>query len=94
MMDLFINPDLFRVINEYTDLRNLCDTCTFLSTLKTYITYKLTKEYSLLYYDDVLFKNRVLHKIFNPNKQLYLDLSYCKNITDVSMLGNVHILGL
>jgi hypothetical protein len=50
MMDLFINPELFRVINEYTDLRNLCDTCTFLSTLKTYITYKLTKEYSLLYY--------------------------------------------
>jgi Leucine-rich repeat (LRR) protein len=93
MIDLFINPDLFRVINEYTDLRSLCDTCTFLSTLKTYITYKLTKEYSLLYYDDVLFRNRVLHKIFNPNKQLHLNLSYC-DITDVSALGNVHTLNL
>ena len=69
MIDLFINPDIFRFINEYTDLRNLCDTCTFLSTLKTYITYKLTKEYSLLYYDDVLFRNRVLNKICNPYKQ-------------------------
>jgi len=92
-MDLFTNPDLFRVINEYTDLRSLCDTCTFLSTLKTYITYKLTKEYSLLYYDDVLFRNRVLNKICNPYKQLYLNLSDC-DITDVSALGNVHTLDL
>ncbi len=86
MIDLFINPDLFRVINEYTNLRSLCDTCMLLSTLKTYINYKLTKEYSLMYYDDVLFRNRVLNKICNPYKQLHLNLSGC-NITDVSALG-------
>jgi hypothetical protein len=101
MIDLFINPDLFRVINEYTDLRNLCDACKLLSTLKTYITYKLTKEYSFMYYDDVLFRNRVLNKICNPYKQLYLNLSDCDitdvsdcDITDVSALGNVHTLNL
>ena len=39
MMVLFTNPDLFRVIDTYTDLRSLCDTCTVLSTLKKYIVY-------------------------------------------------------
>jgi hypothetical protein len=74
MTNIFTNPDLFSIINTYTDLRSLCDTCTLLSTLKKYINYKLNKEYSLIYYDDVLFKNRVLNRIFNPNKQLHLDI--------------------
>ena len=29
MINLFTNTDLFRTINEYTDLRSLCDTCSF-----------------------------------------------------------------
>ena len=94
MIDLFTNPDLFRVINFYTDLRSLCDTCTVLSTMKQYIFYLFNKEYSLMYYDDVLFRQRVLNKIFNPNKQLLLMLSICDKITDVSVLGNVHTLNL
>ena len=57
MMVLFTNPDLFRVIDTYTDLRSLCDTCTVLSTLKKYINYKLNSHYSLMYYDDIAFKN-------------------------------------
>ena len=93
-MDLFTNPDLFGYIDEYTDLRSLCDTCTLLLTFKQYITYKLNNKYSLMYYDDVLFRNRVLNKIFNPYKQLHLDLSDCNEITDVSVLGNVHTLNL
>jgi hypothetical protein len=44
-----------------------------------------------MYYDDILFWNIILHKIFNPNKQLYLNFSKCDNITDVSALGNVHL---
>ena len=92
-MDLFTNPDLFRVIDEYTDLRSLCDTCTLLLQFKQYITYKLNRDYSLMYYNDILFRQRVLNKIFNPYKQLHLDLSDC-NITDVSGLGNVHTLNL
>ena len=92
-MDLFTNPDLFRVIDEYTDLRSLCDTCTLLLQFKKYITYKLNRDYSLMYYNDILFRQRVLNKIFNPYKQLHLDLSDC-NITDVSALNNVHTLNL
>jgi hypothetical protein len=46
-----------------------------------------------MYYDDVLFRNRVLNKICNPYKQLHLILSDY-NITDVSALGGVHISGL
>ena len=81
-------------INEYTDLRSLCDTCLLFTTLKKYINYKLNKKYSLMYYDNVLFKNIILSKIFNPYKQLHLNLSYCNNITDVSTLCNVHTLNL
>ncbi len=110
MTNIFTNPDLFRLINEYTDLRSICDTCRLFATLKKYINYKLNREYSLIFFDDILFRNRVLNRIFNPNKQLYLDLShsnitdvsalrkvyelnlsYCKNITNVSLLGNVHL---
>ena len=29
MNNIFTNPDLFRLINEYTDLRSICDTCSF-----------------------------------------------------------------
>ncbi len=55
MIELFANPDLFGVINTYADLRSLCDTCKLLSTMKKYIYYSLKKEYSLMYYNDILF---------------------------------------
>ena len=47
-----------------------------------------------MYYDDILYRNIVLNKIFNPNKQLHLDLSDCDNITDASLLRNVYDLNL
>ena len=94
MTNIFLNIDLFQTINEYTDLRSFCDTCRSFATLKKYVNYKLNKEYSLMYYDDVLFRNIVLSKIFNPNKQLRLDLGGCNKITDVSALRNVHTLDL
>jgi hypothetical protein len=90
MNTIFLNINLSRYINEYTDLRSLCDTRRSFATLKKYINYKLNKTYSLLYYDDIIFRNIVLSKIFNPIKQLHLNLSGCKNITDVSELGNVY----
>ena len=93
-MDPLFNIDLFRYINEYTDLRSLCDTSVLFASLKQYITYKLNDDYSFMYYDDISFRNRVLSKIFNPYKQLHLDLSWCLNIEDVSSLGNVHTLNL
>ena len=66
-MDLFTDPDLFRFIGNYTYLQNLCDTSSLLLTLKKYLIYKLNSTYSLLYYDDISFRQRVLNKIFNHN---------------------------
>ena len=93
MNTIFLNINLFMTINEYTDLRSLCDTDRSFATLKKYINYKLNKKYSLMYYNNyyqnkVLFRNRVLSKIFNPLKQLHLNLRECKKIKDVSALGN------
>ena len=34
MTNIFTNLDLFILINEYTDLRNLCDTCLLFARLK------------------------------------------------------------
>ena len=51
MTTIFHNIDLFRIINEYTDLRSFCDTCRSFATLKKYINYKLNKKYLLMYYD-------------------------------------------
>ena len=62
MTTIFYNIDLFSIINEYIDLRSLCDTCRSFSILKKYINYKLNKQYSLMYYDDILFRNKVLSK--------------------------------
>ena len=93
-MNLFTNVDVFTYINAYTDLKSVCDTCSLLLINKKYITYKLNNNYSIMYYDDILFRQRVLNKIANPNKQLHLDLSDCNQITDVSALGNVHTLKL
>ena len=72
MTTIFYNIDLFSIINEYIDLRSLCDICRLFATLKKYINYKLNRQYSLMYYDDILFRNKVLSKIFNPYKQLYI----------------------
>ena len=94
METILTNIDLLCVINEYSDLRRLCDVCVLLTPLKKHINYKLKQKYSLLYYNDLLFRNRVLNNIFNSNKQLYLNLQICNKITDVSALGNVHTLDL
>ena len=33
MIELFTTPELFRVIDTYTDLRSLCDTCRLFATI-------------------------------------------------------------
>ena len=89
MINIFTNIDLSIIINKYTDIRNLCDTCLLFARLKKYINYKLKKEYSLMYYNDILFRKNILSKIFNSYKQLKLNLSDCQNITDLSVLDNI-----
>ncbi len=73
MTNIFSNTDLFRTINEYTNLQSLCDTCTLLLTLKKYINYKLNKYELELHkelvreqliernYDDVVIEEWILH---------------------------------
>ena len=51
-------------------------------------------KYSLKFYEDEEFRNRVLSSIKYPSNQLSLDLSYCDNVSDVSALGGVHTLDL
>ena len=38
MIFIIMNQDLFGIINDYTDLRSVCDSCVFLSTFKKYFT--------------------------------------------------------
>ena len=93
MTNIFLDSYIFRDINKYTDLRNLCDTCSSLSKLKKYINYKLNKQYSLMYYNNILFKTMILNKIFNPRKQLQLNLSFYDTINAI-VLDNVYSLDL
>ena len=73
MTKIFLDSYIFRDINEYTDLRNLCDTCSSLSKLKKYINYKLNKQYSLMYYNDILFKTKILNKIYNQKQKVTIN---------------------
>lgn len=91
---VFSNSYLFKNFIEYIELINLCNTCKKILESKKYVNYKLNKYYSLMYYKDEKFRTTILKKIFNPRKQLYVNLSMCDDVVDVSVLGNVHYLDL
>ena len=55
---------------------------------------RLNRNYSIRYYEDEEFRTLVHSRVENPSNQLSLDLSECRNITDVSALGGVHTLSL
>ena len=55
---------------------------------------RLNRYYSIRYYEDEEFRTFVHSRVENPSNQLSLDLSECRNITDVSALGGVHTLTL
>ena len=55
---------------------------------------RLNRYYSIRYYEDEEFRTFVHSRVENPSNQLSLDLSECRNITDVSALGGVHTLNL
>ena len=80
---------------RYIDVTNLLNTTKLLKYVKKKFIYrKLNKKYSLEYYNNEEFRNIIHNSIKNPNKQISLNLSECKKITDVSALGNVHNLNL
>ena len=80
---------IFKCISDYTNVFEYCNTCQLLFKYKKYVNYKLNKFYSLMYYDDETFRARILNKIDNPRKQLYINLENHYFISDVSVLGNV-----
>ena len=85
----FIPDDIIDVIIKYVDNKHLYDCNKYLNSSKYY---NFNKKYSLKYYDNAQFRKLVQLKI--PKNKLSLNLSHCKNITDVSILGELHKLDL
>jgi hypothetical protein len=84
-------------LNNYTELGEYFVTCQLLFKFKKQLNlnYNLSDYYSILYYNNEIFRARVLERIANPQKQLYLNLCmYNVSVTDFSFLGNVHNLNL
>ena len=94
MTKVFKNSYLFRDLNEYINLWNLSITCKIFSESKKYLRYKLNRRYSGMYYFDRQTKNMILEKVFNPQKQLSLDLSRVLIDINADALGEVHTLNL
>jgi len=95
LTNVFSDLYFYKLFIKYTDLFSLSNTCSLLYKSKKYLNYKLNREYSLKYYKNKTFRTMVLEKIFNPQKQLYLDLSeYVDDIRYVGHLGNVYSLNL
>ena len=93
-----LNQDPLGAIGEflsYEDFLQLCLTSKEIySETKKIKFLELNKKYSLKFYEDEEFRNRVLSSIADPSKQLSLDLSWCDYVSDVSALGGVHTLDL
>ena len=82
--------------NKYQSRPHMSLTTTnrYFYNLRRHLYWKLTKTYSLKYYEDEKFRANVHSRVENPSIQLSVDLSECSNITDVSALGGVHTLNL
>ena len=88
-----LNEDPLGVIEEFLSFEDFLQLCLtskeIYSETKKIKFLELNKKYSLKFYEDEEFRNRVLSSIDDPSKQLSLDLSECHNVSDVSALGNV-----
>ena len=92
---------IFLILLEYTNLWDFCHTCPLLfNKYKKHTNYKLNDDYSHLYKNDETFRNMVLSRIVNPQKQLYLNLNFyfeyynIFTVEELSVLGNVYSLNL
>ena len=66
---------------------SLTATNRYFYNLRRHLYWKLTKTYSIKYYEDEEFRTDVHSRLENPSIQLHLDLSGCNNITNVSAIG-------
>ena len=97
MLTVFSMLHFFMSLTNYIELGYYCSTCRLLFKFKKHTNYKLNDDYSHLYKNDETFRNMVLSRIVNPQKQLYLILDcdfYSNIVTDLSVLGNVYSLNL
>ena len=67
---------------------------TFYNETISYKHLHLNKEYSLKFYLSEEFRNKVLNSVNNNRKKISLNLSYCDQINDVSMLYDIYELNL
>ena len=85
--------DIVRIIQEYVNLKHFFATSKKLAQVKHCCYYWiLTRKASLNFYYNTTFRETLYNLLLEPRKQIALNLSECSNITDVSALGNVHIL--
>ena len=87
---------LFWVIDEFCPIFQLLGTnrLFFFSVKRNRHYYRLNREFSKTYQKSEAFRDAVKGRMKDMSKQLYLNLSWCNNITDVSGLGGVHTLNL
>ena len=80
---------------RYIDVTKLLNSTKLLKNVKKKFIYrKLNEKYSSDYYKHEKFRMTIHDSVENPNKQISLDLWRCENITNISILGNVHTLKL
>ena len=99
-----LSIDIIGKLQEFTNINNLLLSCNNFQKIKKYLYYwKLTKEYSKIYYMDANFRKKIIAKMFNSKKQLYVDLSFdlyarynntesYQYVSDVTVLNNLHTL--
>lgn len=94
MNPIFYVRDIVSYINEFIKDDNPLLSCNkYLKGLKLeYIT--LNKTYSLKYYENAEFRDLIQSKMNNSRFQLSLNLSNCSQVTDLSVLKNIHSLDL
>lgn len=89
---------IFRHFQEFVDYKCinhvLNTTSLFKSTKSVFFYWKLNAAHSKRYYLEDAFKLTVKSVLTNPASQLSLDLSNCKEIIDVSIVGRVNNLSL
>ena len=79
----------FLVVDNVGGLRQLCDVNKQLSMFKHMVEFKLTREYSLVYYNDAQFQTMLWTKIHHPSRQLHVDLSSNMCVVDLTVLSGI-----
>ena len=87
--------DLLRIIQEYVSINAFLNSSKELALLKMrYFRWNLTKAASLRFHRFQPYRDILLSRMIYPRKQIQIDLGGYSEVTDVSMLSNVHTLDL